>query len=214
MPKSRKRPIVYLLFMDESGDTGFKFEKGSSRFFVLSIVIFDNPVEAEKTAKTIKNLRKKLKLSVNFEFKFSTGTTKKQKEKFLKIVKQENFTYRSVVIDKQKLLKANPQSFQESIYILSSELLFLRGKELANATLVLDRVNRQFLRKMNFFLKRRLNTPLRKIIRKIKADKSSNNNLLQLVDMVCGAVYRKFSKKDKKYYDLIKEKEEDLYVPY
>lgn len=35
-----------LIFVDESGDTGFKFEKGSSRFFVLVLVIFDRPEDA------------------------------------------------------------------------------------------------------------------------------------------------------------------------
>ncbi len=103
---------------------------------------------------------------------------------------------------------------QELLYLITAETLLLRGKPLNKATLILDRINRQFLKKMNFFLNRRLNTRLSKIIKKIKADNSANNNLLQLTDMVCGAIYRKYSRRDEKFYRLIKTKEEEIYVPY
>ena len=211
---SNKQTRAYLLFMDESGDQGFKFDRGSSRFFVLCLVIFDETKNAEKTSSKIQSLRQELKLPAKFEFKFSTGTTNKIKEKFLKSLKSEKFFYRAVVIDKKKLLKTRPESMQEVIYLLASEILFLRGRQLTQITLVLDRINRQFLRKMDFFLKRRLNTRLSKIIKKVKADNSANNNLLQLADMICGAIFRKFTKKDERFYKIMKEKEEELYVPY
>ncbi len=37
-----------LVFIDDSGDAGFKLGKGSSEFFVISAVIFDDNLEAEK----------------------------------------------------------------------------------------------------------------------------------------------------------------------
>ena len=51
-----------LIFMDESGDTGFKFSKNSSKYFVLTVIIFDNLESAEKANDTIKKLRKELKI--------------------------------------------------------------------------------------------------------------------------------------------------------
>jgi len=108
MPKTKRKPIIYLLFMDASGDTGFKFKQDSSRFFALTLVIFDNPLRAEITAKKIKKFREELKLPAKFEFKSSTGTTKKQKAGFLKSLHQENFTYRTMVIDKEKLIPSLP----------------------------------------------------------------------------------------------------------
>jgi len=200
--------------MDESGDQGFKFDRGSSRFFVLCLVVFENPKDAEETSTKINLLKQKLKLPPTFEFKFSTGTTNKVKEKFFSSVKMTNFFYRAVVIDKKKLLKTHPESAQDAIYLLASEILFLRGRQLTQTTLVLDRINRQFLRKMDYFLKRRLNTRLSKIIKKIKADNSANNNLLQLADMICGAIFRKFTKKNERFYKMTKRKEEELYIPY
>ena len=48
-------PLAMLIFMDESGDTGFKLKTASSRYFVLTIVIFDNLESAAKANDAIKN---------------------------------------------------------------------------------------------------------------------------------------------------------------
>ena len=38
-----------IIFIDDSGDPGFKVEKGSSVVFVIALVIFDDPLDAELT---------------------------------------------------------------------------------------------------------------------------------------------------------------------
>jgi len=45
--------------MDESGDAGFKFDKGSSNFFVIVAIIYDDSLEVEKTAVAIKSLKRR-----------------------------------------------------------------------------------------------------------------------------------------------------------
>lgn len=40
--------LAMLIFMDESGDTGFNFRRVASSYFVLTIVIFDDLDAAEK----------------------------------------------------------------------------------------------------------------------------------------------------------------------
>ncbi|MFA6518596.1 MAG: DUF3800 domain-containing protein [Candidatus Shapirobacteria bacterium] len=47
-----------LIFIDESGDAGFRIQKGSSAHFVISLVIFDDELDAEETALKIKRLKK------------------------------------------------------------------------------------------------------------------------------------------------------------
>lgn len=32
------------IYVDESGDTGFKFGKGSSRYFVVALLLVDDPI--------------------------------------------------------------------------------------------------------------------------------------------------------------------------
>lgn len=43
-----------LIFIDDSGDPGFKLHKGSSNIFIIALVIFDDDLEAEKTSLSIK----------------------------------------------------------------------------------------------------------------------------------------------------------------
>jgi hypothetical protein len=45
-----------LVFIDDSGDPGFKIGKGSTSHFIISMVIFADELEAEKTAVAIKCL--------------------------------------------------------------------------------------------------------------------------------------------------------------
>lgn len=207
--------IAMLIFMDESGDTGFQFSRLSSKFFVLTIVIFDDLLDAEKANEGIKELRKELKLPESLEFKFSTGTSNKVKTAFLQKLSKYNFRYRSVVIDKAILAKREPLNPKDSLYMLVADQLFLRAEDrIKNASVFVDRITKSFVDDFNVYLKRRLNTRLEKIIGRMKHQDSRSNNLLQLADMVCGAIYRKYNRSDDKFYKLIKKREDDLWKPY
>jgi len=204
-----------LIFMDESGDTGFQFSKLSSKYFVLTIVIFDDLLDAEKANEGIKELRKELKLPESLEFKFSTGTSDKVKRAFLQKLSKYHFRYRSVVIDKAILAKREPLHPKDSLYMLVADQLFLRDDtRIKNASIFIDRITKSFVDDFNVYLKRRLNTRLEKIIGRMKHQDSRSNNLLQLADMVCGAIYRKYNRSDDKFYKLIKKREDDLWKPY
>jgi hypothetical protein len=88
---------VMLVFIDDSGDPGFKLEKGSSHIFTISCVIFTNELEAEKTAVAIKELRRDLKFPDEVEFKFNKSR-RRIREKFLYKVNPFKFKVRSLVI--------------------------------------------------------------------------------------------------------------------
>ncbi len=51
-----------IVFIDDSGDPGFKVAKGSTSHFVICLVIFDDELIAEETAVRIKKLRRVLNL--------------------------------------------------------------------------------------------------------------------------------------------------------
>src|SRR3989338_8487692 len=88
-----------LVFIDDSGDAGFKLGRGSSQFFVIALVIFDDDLEAEKTAVAIKELRRILKFSDKVEFKFN-GSRSQVRRRFLKVINEFSFKIRCLVIDK------------------------------------------------------------------------------------------------------------------
>jgi hypothetical protein len=58
-----------IIFIDESGDAGFKLDKGSTATFVIAMVIFDDELDAEETALNIKKYRRKINKKDNYEFK-------------------------------------------------------------------------------------------------------------------------------------------------
>lgn len=207
-------PVAMLIFMDESGDTGFKFNKVSSQYFVLVMVIFDSLEAAEKANEAVKEVRKELKRSESLEFKFSTGTNNEAKVTFLRKLSRQNFRYRAVVIDKKILIKREPNP-TDSLYMLVADQLFLRAQShIRNASVFVDRITKSFVQDFNKYLRRRLNTDMEKLIGEIKHRDSKGNNLLQLADMVCGAIYRKYNRGDDTYYNIIRKREEDLWKPY
>jgi hypothetical protein len=63
-----------LVFIDDSGDPGFKFDKGSSTHFVIACIVFDDNLDAEETALKIKRLRRSLGWRDDHEFKFNKAS--------------------------------------------------------------------------------------------------------------------------------------------
>ena len=58
------------MFVDESGDPGLKIESGSSRYFVVAMVIFDDHEEADAADRRIGLLRRGMRIDPRFEFRF------------------------------------------------------------------------------------------------------------------------------------------------
>ncbi|KKQ83076.1 MAG: hypothetical protein UT04_C0039G0008, partial [Candidatus Daviesbacteria bacterium GW2011_GWF2_38_7] len=117
-------------------------------------------------------------------------------------------------IDKKILMKRESNPI-DSLYMLVADQLFLRAQShIKNASVFVDHITKSFVQDFNKYLRRRLNTDMEKLIGEIKHRDSKGNNLLQLADMVCGAIYRKYNRSDDTYYKIIKKREEDLWKPY
>ena len=178
-----------LVFIDDSGDAGFKLGKGSTKFFIISLVIFDDELEAEKTAIAIKDLRRELNFSDKVEFKFCKSSDD-VRQKFLNKVCDFNFRIRSLVIDKSLIrsdeLKCNKNSFYS--YAIKTVLKHSGGK-IKNAKIKIDGSgDRVFKRNFLGYLRRHLNSEDVKIMDNCKLVDSRQNVLIQLADMVAGSV--------------------------
>ena len=107
-----------ILFIDDSGDPGFKLDKGSSSHFVISCVIFEDELEALKVKVSIKELKRVLKYPDDLEFKFFKSR-RETREAFLHAVNKFSFTIRAIVVDKSLIkseeLKNNKNSFYSYI---------------------------------------------------------------------------------------------------
>ncbi len=115
MRKHKSRTM--LVFIDDSGDPGFKLDKGSSHFFVISAVLFDDNLEAEKTAVAIKELRRELKFGDDVEFKFNKSK-RLVREKFLSAVNSYSFKIRCIVIEKEIIYSDELRRNKKRFYAL------------------------------------------------------------------------------------------------
>ncbi|MCL4386325.1 MAG: DUF3800 domain-containing protein, partial [Cyanobacteria bacterium] len=104
-----------LVFIDDSGDPGFKIEKGSSKVFIITLIVFDDNLEAEKTSVAIKELRRKLKVSDHYEFKFNKCSPKFKKN-FIETIRSFKFRSRSIMVDKKVVYSQRLKNYKEDFY--------------------------------------------------------------------------------------------------
>lgn len=178
-----------LIFLDESGDSGMKAKRGSSGYFIVAVVLFEDGEEAERCESSIRALRGRLDLHERFEFHFNRCSDRLRIE-FLSAVANCAFFCHAVVLNKSRLWGRRFQD-KNSFYKYAAGLVFENAKkELFQAKVVIDRCgNRDFRIQLGNYLKRRMNVEA-DLIRKISMEASHSNDLLQLADMVCGAVAR------------------------
>src|SRR5437660_11725998 len=91
-----------LVFVDESGDAGMGSKEGTSKYFVVTAVIFEDHDEAMTCDRGINEIREKLKFPPRREFRFS-HCERRIREQFLREVSIYQFFYLAVVVDKCKL---------------------------------------------------------------------------------------------------------------
>ena len=202
-----------LVFIDESGDTGLKIEKGSSRYFIISLVIFEDEDEATACDKRISLLRRELRLAEDFEFHFQDNSDR-IREKFLQAVAPYNFFYFGIIINKDpQKLYGDGFKFKESFYKYACGLVFENAKPyLQMAKIKIDKSGRALFRsELARYLGGKINKE-KKLIKSVKMEKSHSNNLLQLADYVSGIINRKAQEKKnyREYYKHISAKE--IYV--
>lgn len=202
-----------LVFIDESGDTGLRVDKGASKFFVICMIVFEENDEANACDQRVELLRRELNLSPDFEFHFHRNSNR-IRESFLKAVIPYQFFYYGVVINKTKLFGEGFKN-KESFYKYASGLLFENAKEkLDEATIIVDRSGHGLFKyQLASYLKKKINTIDCRHIKKVKTQRSKNNNLLQMADMITGSVSRSYESRKKdsqKFRRLLKPRE--IYV--
>ena len=198
-----------LVFIDDSGDPGFRFEKGSTLIFVISCVIFDDELEAEKTAIAIKDLRRKLKFPEDTEFKFNKSS-RDVRIKFLEAVNPFKFRGRCLVIKKEIIRSNELKKSKNSFYSYAIKMLLKHSSgSILNAKIRIDGSGDKIFRK-NFisYLRKQLNSTQTRIMDDCKLLDSKNNVLIQLADMIAGSIYRShhLEKKDHLVYKKIIQK--------
>lgn len=195
-----------LVFIDDSGDPGFKIEKGSSPIFVIALVIFNDELEAEKTSISIKELRRKLDVSDAYEFKFNK-TNRKFKTAFFNAVSSYKYRVRAIVADKKIIYSQRLKTKKENFYnYIIMQVLKHSGGSIKKAKLKFDkRGEKEICNQLRVYLSQRLENFKVNIFKDLKFVDSRQNTLIQLADTVAGSIYSFFKGKDKSYLKRLKK---------
>jgi hypothetical protein len=184
-----------LVFIDESGDPGMPPGGSRSEYFTVTMVIIEDHDEAAAIEQRIALLRRELGLAEGFEFHFSK-LKRAWREEFLRSLASYEWFYFSVVLNKSKLSGKGFQ-FPDPFYKYTCGLVFQNAKpHLNDAIVVIDGSGgREIRTQLSTYLRKRINEggDAPRVIRKVKLQDSRKNSLLQLADMVCGAVARSYS---------------------
>jgi hypothetical protein len=177
-----------LVFIDESGDPGFKIAKGSSSTFVLAMVIFADHKEAELTQREIRGLLGTVHHRREFKFNKCRPDVR---DAFFESVRSREFVVRSIVVQKALIWSERLRKDDETFYrFFCKSMVRFDNQSLKGAKLIVDGSgNRQFRRNLVTYLRAHSSDGS---IADIKVRDSVSEPLLQLADMCVGAIARSY----------------------
>ncbi len=181
-----------LIFVDESGDSGLKFTRGSSEFFTVSMVVFEDDEEATACNDRITLLKRELGWGQSDEFHFIRNSDKIRRQ-LLDAVAPYSFFYYGIVINKTSPNFSNADfSDKRSFYKYTVGLVFENAKDkLDEAIVIIDQSdNPHFKRQLAKYLRDKMNHGEKRLIKNVKMQRSQSNNLLQLADYIAGTINR------------------------
>jgi hypothetical protein len=199
-----------LVLIDESGCSGFKLDNGSTPYFIVAMVIFADFLEAEKASIAIANLRQELNIWPEFKF---AKTHSEVKDIFFKTINPYNFLIRSLVVEKRYVYSSHMRKQKENFYNYFIKALMKHdGKLLTNASVKIDGGgDKGFRNALSSYLRQEIGSNK---IKKFRFIDSRQDNLIQLADMVVGAIARHHNRNRKdasRWYNMLKNKIDDIW---
>lgn len=200
-----------LVFIDESGDAGFKVDHGSSPVFVAAMVIFPDGNAAAQTQDVI--ARSAARQVHKGEFKFSK-TRQDVRDLFFDAVRGCPFTVRAIVVRKDQIYSAHLKSDKETFYeFFVKQMLRHDNDRLANAKVVIDGSgDREFRQNLSQAIRKRVRDGA---VRSCKFSDSKNDALVQLADMCVGAIARSFREDRpdrRRWRDMLRPRIDDVWI--
>jgi len=189
---------------DEAGDASFRFDRGATRHFVIAIVGTSQP---DRLRGALLRLRREYNLPPQYEFSFHNTTSTRLRRVLWETLSQLDFHIWAVVVDKRRLsdafLAMQPRTFY--VFFTSEAIRLIPEQEREGGVLLLDEFDRsgKTLAEVKRTLKLR---HIRRGFKKIRACRSRSEDLVQIADLVAGAVLRHYAKGDDRAYRVFEPK--------
>jgi hypothetical protein len=189
---------------DESGDVSFSFDKGASRYFVVAVIATAAP---ELLRRLLADVRERSGLPAQYEFSFNALSSAPLRRRTFEALAEADFEGWAVVVDKTTL----PDSFRVMrrldfyLYFVTELVRLIPADKREGATLILD----------EFGSPAQVRTELRRFMtirdiprhfKRIQVRRSKSEPLIQVADLVAGAILRRDAKGQADAFDYIEKK--------
>lgn len=194
------------IFLDESGDLGFNFDKGSTKYFIITLLVCEVHEEQE-LQRIIKKIRQRIlkkKLKKSPEIKWNNSNENIKQKVFQKLEKID-FKIFTIILDKTKVYEYLKKK-KHKLYNYLSNLIITECSIDGKFRLIVDRSkNKRSLRDdFDNYIRDNLKRECANLSIKHKDSKSSGG--LQVLDFISGAIFNKCEFNNLEYYNKIKDK--------
>lgn len=199
-----------LVYIDESGDAGFRVEQGSSPVFIAAMVIFDSTEDAALTRQLISGSA--ARQMHRGEFKFSK-CREPVRDRFFQAIVAAPFRVRAIVVRKAVIQSAQLRTDKESFYqFFVKQMLRHDNGRLNDARIIIDGSgDREFRQKLSTAIRRRGRDGA---IRDCRFSDSKTEPLIQLADMCAGAIARSYRPEradHRRWLDMLQPRIDDVW---
>ena len=197
-----------LVFIDQSGDAGFKVSKGSSPVFTAVLVAFRDRAQAAPTVSAISSLATRLRIRPEFKF---NKCRPEVRDAFFNAVAPFGFCVRAIVVRKEIIYSSHLRTNKEAFYnfFVRSMLRFDNGLLQAAKVVIDGSGDRQFKQELAAYFRRQLP---RGQIEQIAFHRSEADRLVQLADMCeIARSYRKDRDNASRWRGILAPKIEDVW---
>lgn len=197
--------LTFTFAGDEAGDASFKFEKGASRYFVIVVIATQYPDDLRAL---LAGVREKAHLSQGFDFHFNSLASAKLRNLLFDALEKADFEAWGMIVDKTIIpepvvLFASGLDFY--LYCVSELIRQIPAEKRTEGILILDEFG--YPEHTRDELKRIMR--VRKIkhgFRRISMRRSQSESLIQVADLVAGAILRRDNHRQSEAFDKISGK--------
>jgi len=191
------------IYLDESGNPAPLSRPSTTRYFALAAIVIPDREEVERAIGVLRQ-----QLGFDKEFK-SHKTPVDIRIRLLKVANSLGLPFDIMVVDKESM---GPR-WQEwrgldLFQAMAEELLAAVARDLRNATVVIDEVDKRQTQALKRAVRARINPPQPseespRRIKKVRGHNSRQDDLLQLADVVVGSVFRAKERGDQRCFEVI-----------